>query len=404
MQALVRIEPAAMPFATVAAGPALAPSAHLPWAMIAAAIWGLGSLAVVLFWLRRALRLWAIVRAARPVAFHIPVPVRATPEMLEPGLAGIVRPVILLPESLTQKLSETEIDAILAHELCHLRRRDNLAAMVHMLVEALFWFHPLVWFIGARLVAERELACDESVLEDGKKPLDYAAAILKVCRLYFRSPLPCASGVSGADLDRRITAIMLRRDADEVDPHKIVLLTGLGVFVVLMPLVLGSLKQASPEPLVRSLVRAMAPAGTQDEPAPAAMLPVQPRHLRHTAAEAAPARPEMRAVAAPDIDASMPVIVVPSPQLAADMAETATAEAPVCRPPQHLPDSRLMGPQVCLPQQEWDRFKSQGWVLLPDGKTLAAGFDRSHWSTPMTCVSIANGASTASSWPVLCHQ
>jgi beta-lactamase regulating signal transducer with metallopeptidase domain len=171
MQALVRIAPAAMPFNTV---PALAVSApqQLPWAAIAAAIWGVGFLAIVLFWLARAMRLERIVRAAAPLDIDAPIPVRATAELLEPGLAGIFRPVILVPESLMQKLSRTEVDTILAHELCHLRRRDNLAALVHMLVEAVFWFHPLVWFIGARLVEEREQACDEGVLDYGKQPLD----------------------------------------------------------------------------------------------------------------------------------------------------------------------------------------------------------------------------------------
>jgi hypothetical protein len=63
-----------------------------------------------------------------------------------------------------------------------------------------------------------------------------------------------------------------------------------------------------------------------------------------------------------------------------------------------------MGPQVCLPQREWDRFKSQGLVLLPDGKTLAAAYDRSRWSNPITCMSTGTGASTANNWVVLCHQ
>jgi beta-lactamase regulating signal transducer with metallopeptidase domain len=51
--------------------------------------------------------------------------------------------------------------------MCHVRRRDNLFAAVHMAVEAIFWFHPLVWWIGSRLLEERELACDEEVLRMG---------------------------------------------------------------------------------------------------------------------------------------------------------------------------------------------------------------------------------------------
>ena len=69
----------------------------------------------------------------------------------------------------------------MAHEVCHVRRRDNLTAALHMLVEAAFWFHPLVWWLGARLVAERERACDEAVLRLGRRPEAYAEGILKVC-------------------------------------------------------------------------------------------------------------------------------------------------------------------------------------------------------------------------------
>jgi len=398
MQALGRIAPAAMPFA---AAPVLAAPSPLPWTLIAAVVWTVGALTVALFWLVRAVRLWAIVHNATPLALDAPVPIRTTQELLEPGLAGILWPVILLPESLAQKLSKAEIDAILAHELCHLRRRDNLAALVHMLVEAVFWFHPLVWFIGARLVEEREQACDEAVLDEGKKPLDYAEAILKVCRLYFRSPLPCASGVSGADLDRRITAIMVRHHADDVDPNKILLLAALGACVVMAPLVLGGLKQAVPATLAQNLARAIAPIASRVEPAPAPA--VQPSRPHRLAAQA-PAQPETRLVAAPEIDASLPIIFVPEPQVTTDPVDTAKPETPVCRAPQQLRDSRLLGPQVCLPQKVWDRFKAQGLVLQPDGKTLAMGYDQTRLLQPMTCVSMGTNASSATNWFVACRQ
>ena len=53
-----------------------------------------------------------------------------------------------------------------------------------MIVEAVFWFHPLVWWIGARLVEERERACDEAVLSLGNEPHDYAEGILNICKSY----------------------------------------------------------------------------------------------------------------------------------------------------------------------------------------------------------------------------
>jgi len=404
MQTLARIEPAATPFAAATAGSILVTSGPVPWTLAAAAIWGLGSVAVLLFWLVRAVRLGGIVRRAVPLALDAAVGVRATTALLEPGLVGIIRPVILVPESLVQRLSQAETDAILAHELCHLRRRDNLQAAVHMLVEAIFWFHPLVWFIGARLVEERERACDEGVLDTGKKPMDYAQAILKVCRLYFRSPLPCASGVSGADLDRRITAIMTTRAIDEVDPRKTLLLAGLGVFAVITPLVLGGLKPAPAVHLMQDLTQMLAPAGPVLQPVRETSKAI---HKTVPAPTPAPWL-RQRLLTAPEIDAGQPIIIVPTPQLDSEVAatptgETSTAEVPVCRLPQQLPQSRMMGPKVCMPQREWDQIAAQGLQLMPDGRTLAAAYEKAHSLTAHTCLPAARDASSAlTTWTVAC--
>ena len=80
-----------------------------------------------------------------------------------------------------------------------------------MAVEAVFWFHPLAWWIGARLMEERERACDEEVLRMGSLPQIYAEGILKICELYLASPLPCVAGVTGANLKQRIEEIMANR-------------------------------------------------------------------------------------------------------------------------------------------------------------------------------------------------
>ena len=112
---------------------------------------------------------------------------------------------------LEECLTLPQLEAVLAHELCHVRRRDNLTAAFHMLVEAVFWFHPLVWWVGARLVEERERACDEYVLEAFGQPLAYAAGILNVCKLYVESPLACVPGVTASNVSKRIEDIMNNR-------------------------------------------------------------------------------------------------------------------------------------------------------------------------------------------------
>ena len=87
---------------------------------------------------------------------------------------GAFHPVLLLPEGVADQLSGTELEAIVAHEVCHWRRRDNLTASLRMVVEAIFWFYPLVWWLETRLIAERERACDEAVVAAGCDPNAYA--------------------------------------------------------------------------------------------------------------------------------------------------------------------------------------------------------------------------------------
>ena len=189
-------------------------------------IWPLGSLAVLLVWAARWRRVSAAVRNASPIsdgpALEILRRLEGAPrgrggprlrlmssnQAIEPGVFGIVRPVLMWPAGIEARLSDEQIEAILAHEVAHVRRRDNLAAVVHMLVEAVFWFHPLVWWIGGRLVDERERACDEDVVRQGTAPDVYAESILKTVRFYVESPLVCVSGVTGSDLKKRVEHIM----------------------------------------------------------------------------------------------------------------------------------------------------------------------------------------------------
>ena len=116
--------------------------------------------------------------------------------------------MLLWPRAISERLTDEQIEAVLAHELCHLRRGDNLAALFHLGVQTVFWFHPLVWWIGARLITERERACDEEVIRRGSERETYAESILKTCQFFVESPLACVSGVTGSDLKKRIEEIM----------------------------------------------------------------------------------------------------------------------------------------------------------------------------------------------------
>jgi uncharacterized protein (TIGR03435 family) len=163
---------------------------------------------------------------------------------MEPGIFGIVRPVLIWPRGMSERLDDAHLEAILAHEVCHVRRRDNLTAAVHMLVEAIFWFHPLVWWLGARLVEERERACDEEVLRLCNRPEVYAEGILKVCEFCLESPLPCVSGVTGSDLKRRIVDVLAAHVSLRMGLGKKVLLAAVALCAVAVPVLLGQAQAA----------------------------------------------------------------------------------------------------------------------------------------------------------------
>ncbi len=125
------------------------------------------------------------------------------------------------------ELSASQIQTVLAHEMCHIRRRDNLTAAIHKVIEVIFWFHPLVWWIGANLLREREAACDESVIEDGHEQVVYAESLLHVCRLGVTARFAGVAASSGGDLKQRMTSILSPERASPLDqPRFMVLFTG----------------------------------------------------------------------------------------------------------------------------------------------------------------------------------
>ena len=238
--------------------PRLEPAADTVTPLAAAAvIWSVGVLAVVAVWAVRWRRLAAIARGAAPVetgrevdalrrieravGVWSPIRLAQTDSALEPGVFGVRRPILVWPRAINEHLDERQLATILAHEVAHVRRRDNLAAMLQMAVTAIFWFHPLVWWLGARLVDERERACDEAVVRLGHEPRVYAETILTACRLFLESPLACVSGVTGSDLSKRIERIMHNVTCEALTPLKKALVSAVPAAAVFAPFVVGVL-------------------------------------------------------------------------------------------------------------------------------------------------------------------
>jgi len=254
------------------------PAAALDWTNVLVAVWALGTLAVALRWLSHWMKLRTMLTGAGAVSFINGLSVRRAPAALEPGLFGVFRPVVLLPQDIDTKLSPAELEAVLVHEACHKDHRDNLLIVVHMLVEAMFWFHPLVWWLGARLNHERERACDEAVLAAGQEADVYAESILKVCKLYVQSPLACVAGVSGAGLKERIEHIVMSSVVLPLGAARKLLLAGLATVSLIVPLSAG-LVMAPLAVVAQTQVQQARPASSPERIAQLRMEQAAPRNI-----------------------------------------------------------------------------------------------------------------------------
>jgi beta-lactamase regulating signal transducer with metallopeptidase domain len=390
------LQPAAEKFSAPARmlAPDHADSLHL--GPLPLGVWLLGLAVILGVHILRWSRMRLLLAHAHEISLAGPVPIKASDSLLEPGLVGILRPVVLLPSGLMPRLTLPERDSILAHEFSHLARRDNAAAAFHMAVEALFWFYPPVWFIGSRLIAERERACDENVLACGHDPEVYAGGILKVCKFCIQSPLICAAGATGADLNRRMRQIMTAPPSLALSPAKQVLLAGSALLAVGLPILAGFPETPLAVSVKRNVLAAQARAeeavgvvAEQIGMAPVTRVTVKklPR-LKIQMAAILPSLPHFEEPAAPPGEPSAPVAQTePSVAVAADVAPLPRASAKqvvlaltpmgdgdpdaiTCRVPQTLPGSRLPGPQVCKMNRVWAAMRANREDISPDGKLI----------------------------------
>lgn len=206
-------------------------------------VWTIGFAAYIARWTASAVRIKSgVCRATydRTVeAGNQAVAVYRSNDMQEPGIVGLFKPTLLIPHCIDDVLSDTQLAAVAAHELCHVKRRDNLTAVSHMIAEAVFWFYPPVWFVGARLIAERERACDEAVVAQGHCRESYAEGILNVCEHFVKSPLTSSAGVSGGDLSQRVTHIIRSEAMPNLGVTKKMLLTAAAICMAGIPVLVG---------------------------------------------------------------------------------------------------------------------------------------------------------------------
>ena len=199
--------------------PTLDASTMLLLAWLAGVVWMLGRLAIGVVNVRRVVRAgvpvdeydWQslIDTAQRSIGVASPARIVISSEAAMPFTYGLVRPVIVLPESAEEWTTERR-RSVLLHELAHLKRRDLLTNAIVQVACAVYWFHPLVRFAARRVRIEAERACDSLVVAAGMRPSDYAGDLLEIART-MRSSATGAVALAMArrsDFEGRLLAIL----------------------------------------------------------------------------------------------------------------------------------------------------------------------------------------------------
>ncbi|MDP5276409.1 M56 family metallopeptidase [Chengkuizengella axinellae] len=152
-----------------------------------------------------------------------------------PSIVGMLRPKLLIPKKMVNQLSKYEMKYVLLHELTHLKRKDIFINWITIIVQANYWFNPLVWYAFYKMRADCEVACDAYVLSHLKKSehVEYGKTIINVLAAISRPNfIPVAVGMSNhkSNLKRRIWRIkMFKRTSWKWSIMAVVLAVGIGV-------------------------------------------------------------------------------------------------------------------------------------------------------------------------------
>ncbi|MBN1911803.1 MAG: Ig-like domain-containing protein [Pirellulales bacterium] len=147
---------------------------------------------------------------SRRLGLRRPVEVIVTTQPFGPAVCGLWRPTLILPQVLVGERLDGQVERVIAHELIHVRRGDHVVGALQVAAQALWWFHPLIWWANIRLSREREYCCDEEVVASLHcDPGKYAQSLLDVLKLRRQAQPALLPGV-GASLvtEKRLEKIM----------------------------------------------------------------------------------------------------------------------------------------------------------------------------------------------------
>lgn len=187
-----------------------------------------------------AMILRTVAEHARRMAMRVAPAVAYCRRVSTPLVVGVLHPMILLPTGLMSSLSAEQIEAVLVHELAHIRRFDLAINILQRLIEAILFFHPAVWWVSRRISRERENCCDDFVLRSGWQRADYANALVSIAAICstgrIRAAALGAASNGNSDFKRRIMRLLLIDQA----PRMRLLRTGTLALTLLVVLALSA--------------------------------------------------------------------------------------------------------------------------------------------------------------------
>ncbi|NMO19092.1 M48 family metalloprotease [Pyxidicoccus fallax] len=277
----------------------------------------------------------ALQRALARMRMSGPVRLLASSSIDVPMVIGLWRPLILVPASAMTGLSAAQLEAILAHELAHIRRHDYLVNLLQSLVETLLFYHPAVWWLSHRIREEREHCADDLAVQCCGDAYLYARALAHIEQLRVApSPQP-ALGAAGGSLLTRVRRLLVAPESSTPRrPWR--LASGVGSAVVAVMLGTSQVPETAraepppaPMPETAKALPAQAPAPARAAPR-LLVAPVSPAAPRNIPAPVRAARTAPRASAPKGERAPAPKARAPrsAPLLIPDTQSIARTELP----------------------------------------------------------------------------
>jgi beta-lactamase regulating signal transducer with metallopeptidase domain len=207
----------------------------ITWSALLMCMWGMGVVGLGCMLVRRSIRARRIVRETMDPSPALgglfeeclarmgqspKIQVRVSDRLSSPALCGLVRPTILIPAALAERLASPQLRAILIHELAHVSRWDLWINHLQTVLQILYWCHPLVWLANARLRQVREEAVDDAVMEALADDADrYPATLIEVAKVAVLRPVT-SLGFLGILESRGKLSRRIRRLIEEPRPQR----------------------------------------------------------------------------------------------------------------------------------------------------------------------------------------